>query len=166
MNWRTSFNRELALRKQCTTDTLRSTAHGCSGHSAAGLHCLCADCEQQQELESYLEMAAEDFAARGMNPAEAHRAARIKLGNTTLIHEEIYTMNTPKLIDTCVRHARQTMRTLRRNPTFAGAAILTLALAIGANTAVFTVVTRPTDPLSRALLLLDWPPIHRPGNPP
>ncbi len=110
MNWRTLFNRQLA------------------------------DGEQRQELEFYLEMAAEDFAARGMNPADARRAARIKLGNTTLIHEEIYTMNTPKLIDTCVRHARPTMRTLRRNPTFAGAAVLTLALAIGANTAVFTVV--------------------------
>ena len=110
MNWRTLFKPELA------------------------------DSEQRQELEFYLEMAAEDFAARGMNPADAQRAARIKLGNTTLIHEEIHTMNTPKLIDTCVRHARHTLRTLRRNPTFAGAAILTLALAIGANTAVFTVV--------------------------
>jgi predicted permease len=110
MNWRALFNRQLA------------------------------DPEQRQELDFYLEMAAEDFAARGMNPADAQRAARIKLGNTTLIHEEIYTMNTPKLIDSCVRHARHTIRTLRRNPTFAGAAILTLALAIGANTAVFTVV--------------------------
>src|SRR5579863_8823457 len=96
--------------------------------------------EQQEELESYLEMAAEDFAARGMNPSEARRAARIKLGNSTLIQEEIHMMNTPKLIDTCVRHTRQTLRMLQRNPTFVGAAVLTLALAIGANTAVFTIV--------------------------
>jgi predicted permease len=99
-----------------------------------------ADSEQQRELESHLEMAAEDFAARGMNPSEARRAARIKLGNSTLIQEEIHIMNTPKLIDTCVRHARHTLRTFQRNPTFAGAAILTMTLAIGANTAVFTVV--------------------------
>ncbi len=96
--------------------------------------------EQREEIESYLQMAAEDFAARGMTPAEARRAAHIKLGNTTLIEEEIYMMDMPKLIDTCVRHARHTMRTLQRNPTFVGAATLTLALAIGANTAVFTVV--------------------------
>src|SRR5215467_3073226 len=96
--------------------------------------------EQREELESYLEMAAEDFAARGMNPEQARRAARIKLGNTTLIEEEIYIMDMPKLVDTCLRHTRHTLRTLKRNPTFVGAAILTLGLAIGANTAVFTVV--------------------------
>lgn len=99
-----------------------------------------ADCAQRQELEFYLEMATDDLVAKGMNPAAARHAARIKLGNPTLIQEQIYAMNTPKLIDTFIRHGRHTLRTLRRNPTFAGAAILTLGLAIGANTAVFTVV--------------------------
>lgn len=123
--------------------------------------------DQREEIQSYLEMAAEDFAARGMTPAEARRAARIKLGNTTLIEEEIYMMDIPKLIDLGIRHTRHTLRTIKRNPTFVGAAILTLALAIGANTAVFTVVNsvllRPL-PYPNASQLVD---IHQvaPGAP-
>jgi predicted permease len=100
------------------------------------------DFEQRQELESYLEIAADEFVSRGMSPVAARHAARVKLGNPTLVQEQIYTMNTSKLVDSVVRHVRYTGRTIRRNPLFAGIAVLTLALGIGANTAVFTVVNR------------------------
>ncbi len=99
-----------------------------------------ADFEQRQELESYLEIAADEYVARGMSPAAARHAARVKLGNPTLVQEQIYTMNTSKVVDSIVRHLRYTGRTMRRNPMFAGIAVLTLALGIGANTAVFTVI--------------------------
>src|SRR5579863_10138742 len=99
-----------------------------------------SDCEQRAELESYLEIAADEFISRGLSAAEARQAARLKLGNPTLIQEEIYTMSMPMLFESFLRNTRYTVRALRRNPTFAGIAILTLALAIGANTAVFTVV--------------------------
>ncbi len=99
-----------------------------------------AEFEQRQELESYLEIAADEYVSQGMSPVAARHAARVKLGNPTLVQEQIYTMNTSKVIDSIVRHLRYTGRTMRRNPTFAGIAVLTLALGIGANTAVFTVI--------------------------
>jgi predicted permease len=99
-----------------------------------------ADAEQRQELESYLEITTEEYVAQGMTPDAARQAAQRKLGNATRIREEVYTMNTLVLFDTLLRHTRFTLRSLRQNPTFAVAAILTLAIGIGANTAVFSVV--------------------------
>lgn len=99
-----------------------------------------ADTEQQQELESYIETTAAEYVAQGMLPDEARLAARRKLGNLTRIREEVYTMNTVALWDTVIRSLRHMIRALRRNPTFAATTLLTLALAIGANTAVFSVV--------------------------
>jgi predicted permease len=75
-----------------------------------------------------------------METGEAQAAARRKLGNATLIREEIYSMNTIAFLDTLSRDVRYGLRTLRRNPMFAAVALLTLAIGIGANTAVFSVV--------------------------
>jgi putative ABC transport system permease protein len=99
-----------------------------------------ADAEQRQELESYLEITTEEYVAQGMEPKSARQAAMRKLGNTTRIREEIYSMNTLEMLDTVFRHTRFTLRSLRQNPTFAVISILTLAVGIGANTAVFSVV--------------------------
>ncbi|MCY0726070.1 permease prefix domain 1-containing protein, partial [Klebsiella pneumoniae] len=66
-----------------------------------------ADADQREELESYLELTAEEYAARGMDPVEARAAARRKLGNVTLIQEEVYRMNTVPLLESIwhdVRH--------------------------------------------------------------
>jgi ABC-type antimicrobial peptide transport system permease subunit len=57
-----------------------------------------ADAEQQEELEFYVDVTAEEYVERGMNPEAARAAARRKLGNMTLIREEIYRMNTVTLI--------------------------------------------------------------------
>ena len=62
-----------------------------------------ADSEQRQELESYLEIAADEFVSRGMSRGAARHAARVKLGNPTLVQEQIYAMNTSKLLDFVVR---------------------------------------------------------------
>jgi predicted permease len=99
-----------------------------------------ADEELRQELESFIEITAEQYVAQGMDPDEARRAARRKLGNPTRIREEVYEMNTAIFLESMVRELRHSVRMLRRSPSFAVTAILTLALGIGATTAIFSVV--------------------------
>jgi putative ABC transport system permease protein len=111
------------------------------------------DEERARELEAYLAQEIDDNLARGMTPDQARMAAHRKLGNTTRIREEIYTMNSLGFLETLWHDLRYGARLLRRNPTFAAVAILTLALGTGANTAIFQLV----DALRLRTLPVDRP---------
>ncbi len=98
------------------------------------------DRERLEEIESHVEIETDENIARGMPYAKARSAARRKFGNSTLIREEIYRMNTIAFLDTLSRDVRYGLRALRHNPIFTAVALLTIAIGIGANTAVFSVV--------------------------
>jgi predicted permease len=116
------------------------------------------DAERARELDAYLAAETDDNIARGMAPGAARDAARRKLGNTTLVREEIYQMNTMSLIDSAWRDLKHGARLLRLNPAFAVIAVLSLALGIGANTAIFQLldaVRIRTLPVERPWQLVD-----------
>ena len=104
-----------------------------------------------EEMESHVQMQTDDNLRRGMPPAEARRAAQLKFGGMEAAKENYRDQRGLPQLDLLFQDVRHALRQFARNPGFTGVVVGTLALGIGANTAVFSAMNA---------VMLRLPPVH------
>jgi predicted permease len=108
-----------------------------------------------QDIRDFIERETQDNIERGMPPEEARYTALRKFGNVTRVREETWEVWSFVWLEQLWQDVRVGLRQLRRNPGFTAVAVLTLALGIGANTAIFSLIDS---------VMLRMLPVARPGD--
>jgi putative ABC transport system permease protein len=127
---------------------------------SALLHRHAADKDVADEVEHYLEEATAAWMTRGLSPLDARRAARLELGSPSAAREQMRSFGWEHAIQTLLADLHYAARQLLRNPGFAVVATLTVALGIGAATAIFSAVNpilfKPLPYPQEGRLMLIW----------
>jgi predicted permease len=99
-----------------------------------------SDAQMNSELRFHLDELIEEYIAGGMPPEEARRRAILEFGGHEQVKEELRDVYRVRVLDASATNLKSAVRFIRKSPTFSATVILTLALAIGANSAVFSAI--------------------------